>query len=324
MRAIVRTEYGSPDVLRLADVPRPTPADDEVLIRVHAAAVNKGDTEILQGKPLWVRLVGFGLVKPKVRILGCNLAGRIEAVGSKVTELRPGDEVFGDIMEHGLGAFAEYVSVPQDAALVRKPPWLTFEEAASLPESGFIAIQALRDEGHLNPGSRVLVNGAGGGAGSFAVQLAKSLEAEVTAVDKAEKLEWMHALGADHVIDHAREDLSRLGQEYDLILDVVGVGSLSVWKRALTSRGIYLAAGGSVLQIVRTLLYGAWVTRTSDKRMGVLAVKPNRQHLVDILALVETGKVKATIDRVYPLREAAAAVRYVAEGRSKGKVVITI
>lgn len=174
MKAVVRDEYGSPEVLRLEEVPRPIPRDDELLVRVHAASVNKGDTEILRGDPLWVRMVGFGLIKPKIRILGTNLAGRIEAVGARVTRFEPGDEILGDILQCGLGAFAEYVCIPESAAIVRKPPRLSFQEAASLPEAGFIALQGLRDKGQLKPGQRVLINGAGGGAGSFAIQLAKA------------------------------------------------------------------------------------------------------------------------------------------------------
>ncbi len=293
-------------------------------MRVRAASVNKGDTEILRGKPAWVRLVDFGLLRPKVRILGCNLAGRIEAVGRKVTEFEMDDEVFGDILECGLGAFAEYVCVPQRAPLVRKPAWLTFEEAASLPESGFIAVQALRDKGRLKSGQKVLINGAGGGAGSFAVQLAKSLGAEVTGVDKTEKLDWMRALGADHVVDYTQEDFAQRGGRYDLILDVVGVRSVYTWKRALSDGGTYLAAGGSVPQIARTLLFGGWVSGTSSKSIGMLTVKPNRQDLLTIIELTEAGQVATTIDRRYPLSETAEAIRYVGAGHSKGKVVITI
>ena len=215
MKAIVRNEYGSPDVLRLEEIPTPTPADNEVLVRVLAASVNKGDWEILRVDPLWVRLAGFGLVRPKTQILGSNLAGRVEAVGRDVTQFEAGDEVFGDILQCGLGAFAEYVCVPEDAAIVRKPASITFEEAASVPEAGFIALQAIRDKGRLKRGQKILINGAGGGAGSFAVQLAKSLGAEVTGVDSTEKLDLMRSLGADHALDYTQEDFEVREPQYD-------------------------------------------------------------------------------------------------------------
>lgn len=324
MRAIVRDKYGLPDVLRLEEIPTPTPANNEVLVRVLAASVNKGDWEILRGDPLWVRLAGFGLLKPNTRILGSNLAGRIEAVGRDVTQFEVGDEVFGDILQYGLGAFAEYVCVSEDAAIVRKPTSITFEEAASVPEAGFIALQSIRDKGQLKPGQTVLINGAGGGAGSFAVQLAKSLGAVVTGVDRTEKLDLIRSLGADHVVDYTREDFAESKPQYDLILDVVGVRSIATWKRVLRPGGIYLAAGGSVAQIAKTLLIGAWISWTAGKTIGMLAVKFNKEDLFTIIELLEMGKVAATIDRRYPLNEVANAIRYLGEGHSKGKVVITV
>ena len=324
MIAIVRETYGPPDVLRRKDVPAPVPSDKQVLVKVVAASVAKGDWEILTGSPLWVRLVGFGLVRPKIGILGYNFAGRIEAVGCQVTEFKVGDEVFGDILQCGLGAFAEYVCVPEDAAMVRKPAGLPFEEAASLPEAGFIALQAIRDKGRVKPGHNVLIIGAGGGAGSFAVQYAKSLGAIVTGVDRTEKLDLMRSLGADHTIDHTREDFAERGMAYDLILDTVGVRSMTTWRRLLRPNGIYLAVGGSVAHLLKTLLVGAWVTWTTAKTIGVLAVRPNKEDLFAIIALLESGEIAATVDRRYPLSQVPDALRYLGQGLSKGKIVITI
>lgn len=322
MKAIIRDKYGSPDVLRLEEIPTPTPADNEVLVRVHAAAINKGDWEILRGVPIWVRLVGFGLMKPKTRILGSNLAGRIEAVGQAVSQFEVGDEICGDILTHGLGAFAEYVCVPEDAAIVRKPANITFEEAASVPEAGLIALQAFRDKGQLKSGQKVLINGAGGGAGTFAIQLAKSMGAIVTGIDNSEKLELMGSLGADHVVDYTQEDFMTPGTEYDLILDVVGVRSVATWKRALAPTGIYVSAGGSVAQIAKTLLLGALVSRTTQKKIGVLGVSFNKEDLSTVIELLASGKVAATIDRRYPLQDVPEAIQYLGAGHSKGKLVI--
>lgn len=324
MRAIVRDEYGPPEILRIEEVPKPTPGNDDLLVRVHAASVNKGDWEILRGEPLWVRLVGFGFRKPKIRLLGYDFAGCVESVGKDVKELRPGDEVVGHALEHGLGAFAEYVCVPQRAAVVRKPAALRFEDAAAIPESGFIAIQALRDKGRLQTGQRVLINGAGGGAGSLAIQLAKSMGAEVTAVDNTEKQDFMRLLGADDVIDHTAEDFAEQGQHYDLILDIVGYRPLSTWKRVLTPNGIYIAAGGSVSKIAETVLAGAWISATTKRKMGMLAVRPNKDDLVSLLELIENGAVKPIIDRRYSLAQVPEAIRYLGEGHSKGKLVITV
>lgn len=322
MRAIVRDKYGGPDVLRLEEIPTPTPADNEVLVKVHAAAVNKGDWEILRGSPLWVRLVGFGLTKPKTRILGSNFAGSVEAVGQKVSQFEVGDELCGDILSSGLGAFAEYVCVPEDAAIVRKPANITFEEAASVPEAGLIALQAIRDRGHVKSGQKVLINGAGGGAGTFAIQYAKLVGAEVTGIDNAEKLDLMRSLGADHVVDYRQEDFAERGTQYDLILDVVGVRSIATWKRALAPSGIYVSAGGSVPQICKTLLLGAWISRRTTKKIGVLGVKFNKEDLVTVIELLESGKVAATIDRCYPLQDVPKAIQYLGAGHSKGKLVI--
>jgi NADPH:quinone reductase-like Zn-dependent oxidoreductase len=314
MKAIVRDSYGSPDVLRLEEIPTPTPADNEVLVKVHAAAVNKGDWEILRGSPLWVRLVGFGLMRPKIRILGSNFAG-----------------ICGDILEHGLGAFAEYVCVPEHASIVRKHANLSFEEAASVPEAALIAFQGIRDKGNVKSGQKVLINGAGGGAGTFAIQLAtfaiqlaKSFGAEVTAVDNSEKLDLMRSLGADHVVDYTQEDFAERDTRYDFILDVVGVRSIKTWKRVLQPEGIYLAAGGSVSQIARTLLLGAWISRRTKKKIGVLGVNFNKKDIATTLELMESGQITATIDRCFPLQDVPEAMRYLGAEHSKGKVMIVM
>ncbi len=324
MKAIVRDKYGSPDVLRLEEIATPAPADNELLVKVHAAALNKGDWEILQGSPLWVRLVGFGLINPKIRILGSNFSGRIEAVGQAVSEFQVGDEICGDILEHGLGAFAEYVCVPEHAAIVRKPAGISFEEAASMPEAALIALQGIRNKGQVKSGRKVLINGAGGGAGTFAIQLAKLIGAEVTGVDTAEKLDLMRSLGAEHVVDYTREDFAARDTRYDLVLDLVGVRSIKTWKRVLQPEGIYMAVGGSMLQLIKTLLLGSWISRTTTKKIGVLGVDFNRQDIASGLELMESGQIAATIDRYFALQDVPDAMRYLGAGRSKGKVVVQI
>jgi NADPH:quinone reductase-like Zn-dependent oxidoreductase len=324
MKAIVRDRYGSPDVLRVEEIPTPTPADNEVLVKVHAVAVNKGDWEILRGSPLWVRLVGFGLIRPKIRILGSNFAGRIEAVGQAVSQFQVGEDICGDILEHGLGAFAEFVCVPEDAAIVRKHANLSFQEAASVPEAGLIALQGIRDKGNVKSGQKVLINGAGGGAGTFAIQLAKSFGAEVTAVDNSEKLDLMLSLGADHVVDYTKEDFAERDTRYDFVLDVVGVRSIKTWKRVLQPEGIYLAAGGSVSQIARTLLLGALISWGTKKKIGVLGVNFNKKDIATTLELMESGQITATIDRLFPLQDVPEAMRYLGAEHSKGKVVIVM
>lgn len=324
MKAIVRDKYGSPDVLRLEEVPTPTPGENEIRVKVHAAAVNKGDWEILHGSPLWVRLVGFGVFRPGIRILGSNFAGRVESVGAGVSQFKVGDDVCGDLLEHGMGGFAEYVCVPEGAAVVHKHADLSYEEAASMPEAGLIALQGIRDKGQVRRGQKVLINGAGGGAGTFAIQFAKSLGAEVTAVDNAEKLDLMRSLGADHVIDYSREDFAMRDARYDFVLDVVGARSISTWQRVLRPEGIYMAAGGSVAHLVSTLVRGAWVSWRTDKKIGVLGVDFNKQDIVTSLELIASGQVSATIDRCYSLDEVPEAMRYLGAEHSRGKVVIRV
>ena len=330
MKAILYTKYGSPDVLQLKEVEKPTPKDDEVLIKVHAASVNAGDWHLLRGDPFLVRF-DSGLLKPKYTILGADVAGRVCAVGRNVKQFQPGDEVFGDISACGYGAFAEYVSVPEDA-LVLKPARLTFEQAAAVPAAAVTALQGLRDKGQIQPGQKVLINGASGGVGTFAVQIAKSFGAEVTGVCSTRKVEMVRSIGADHVIDYTQEDFTqsmsrgtRDGQRYDLILAVGGYRSISEYKRALSPKGIYVMIGGSsVAPFLQAMLLGPWMSRKGGQKMGAMIVKPNQKDLNRMKELLEAGKVVPVIDRRYPLSEVPEAIRYLEEGRAKGKVVITL
>jgi NADPH:quinone reductase-like Zn-dependent oxidoreductase len=320
VKAIVYTKYGSPEVLQLKEVAKPTPKDDEVLIKVQAVSVNRSDWEGLSGKPLYARL--GGLLKPRHHILGSDIAGRVEMAGRHIRRFRPGDEVFGDSLPR-LGGFAEYVCA-RESALAPKPASMTFEEAAAIPQAAVIALQGTRDKGKIQPGQKVLITGAGGGAGTFAVQLAKLYGAEVTGVDNTGKLDFMRSLGADHVIDYTREDFTKNGKQYDLILDIVAHRSVFAYKRALRSRGSYFLTGGSVTTIFQVLLLGPWIRGITGKKMRILAVQPNLKDLVYVTELYEAGKVVPVIDRRYPLSEIPEALRYLGEGRTKGKVVITV
>ncbi len=320
MKAIIRHQYGSPDVLKLEEIQKPTAGDDEVLVKVHASSVSSSDWELLRGTPYYVRPL-FGLLKPKCKILGSDIAGRVEAVGRNVKQFQLGDEVFGDIFWDGLGAFAEYVCVAENAALALKPVRMTFEEVAAVPQAAVIALQGLRYGGQIQPGQNVLINGAGGGAGTFAVQIAKSFGAEVTGVDSTRKLDVMRSIGADQVIDYTQEDFTQNGQRYDLILDVAATHSIFDYKRALSPKGTYVVVGGQMLQAV---FLGPWISRTGSKKMGLLAMKPNKEDLNLLIEFFEAGKVVPVIDRRYPLSEVAEALRYFGEGHAQGKVVITM
>lgn len=322
MRAIVYTKYGSPDVLELMEVEKPTPKDGEVLVKVHAASANAYDWHMLRADPFLVRLMGGGLLKPKNTRLGADIAGRVEAVGRNVKQFQPGDEVFGDLSACGNGGFAEYVSVPENA-LASKLARMTFEEAAAVPMAAVTALQGLRDNGQIQPGQKVLINGASGGVGTFAVQIAKAFGAEVTGVCSTRNLDMARSIGATQVIDYTREDFTQSGQRYDLILAVNGYHPISAYKRALSPEGIYVMAGGSNAQIFQALLLGRWMSGTAGKTMGALAAKPNQNDLVFMRELLETGKVVPVIDRRYPLSEVPEAIRYLEEGHAKGKVVIT-
>lgn len=320
MKAVVRHEYGSPNVLHLTDIEKPTPADDEILIKIHAVSINGSDREALVGRPLYVRI--GGLRKPGHSILGSDIAGRVEAAGKNQTEFKPGDEVFGEIPGYHSG-FAEYVCT-HGRTMMLKPASLTFEEAAAIPQGGVIALQGIREKGKVQPGQKVLINGAGGSAGMFAVQLAKLYGAEVTGVDNTGKLDFMRSLGADHVIDHTREDFTKNGKQYDLILDLIAHRSAFAYARALKPDGTYFLVGGSVATMLHVLLMGSLIKRRTGKRVGILMVPQNRKDLIAITELCQSGKVRPVIDRTYPLNEASEAMRHVGEGRARGKVVITV
>jgi len=322
MKAVVYTEYGPPEVLQLKEVDKPILEDDEVLIEIHAAAVTAGDAIVLKGEPFVTRLV-TGLLKPKNTIPGKEMAGRVEAVGENVTQFEPGDEVFGDLSVAGWGAFAEYVSVPENA-IALKPANLTFEQAAAVPESAVVALQGLRDKGKIQPGQKVLINGASGGVGTYAVQIAKSFGAEVTAVCSTRNLDMVRSIGADYVIDYTVEDFTQNGQQYDLILAVNGYHPISDYRRALSPEGIYVATGGSMAQSLQATMMGPFISMTGSKTMGGMMVKPNQNDLVFMKELLESGKVVPVIDSCYPLSEVAEAFHYIGEGHAKGKVVITV
>jgi len=320
MKAIVYHKYGSPNVLKLEDVDMPIPMYDEVLVKVHAVSVNRSDWEGLTGKPLYARI--GGLFKPQSRILGSDIAGTVEAVGKDVRKFNLGNEVFGLLLNYG-GGFAEFACT-SEKALALKPASLTFEKAAAIPQAAFIALQGIREKRQVQPGQKVLINGAGGGTGTFAIQLAKLAGAEVTGVDNSEKLELMLSLGADYVIDYTKEDFTKNGQQYDLILDVIAYRSVFAYQRALASNGTYFVVGGSVATMFQILLLGAWIRRTTGKKIRVLAVQTDAKDLVYITELIESGKVKLVIDKRYSLSETAEALRYLGEGHAKGKVVITV
>lgn len=313
MKAMVRRNYGSADALALQEIDAPTLADDEVLIRVHAASVNPLDWHFLRGTPFVIRLMG-GLVRPKRKILGADVAGMVEAVGATVTRFQPGAETFAECSQ--LGAFAEYVSVPEDR-VVLKPANVTFEQAAAVPVAALTALQGLRDKGRIQPGHKVLINGAAGGVGAFAVQIAKSFGADVTGVCSTCNLEMVGSLGADQVIDYTREDFTQADARYDLVFDVFGNHSLSEYRRILNPEGAFVAAAGSLLRTLRIALIGR-------KRMVWFIADPNLDDMTFLRELLETGKVTPVIDRRYPLSELPDAIRYLEEGHAQGKVIITV
>ena len=319
MKAIVYTKYGSPDVLKLMDVEKPTPQDNEILIKVYAAAVNPYDWHFLTADIFLIRLMGGGLLKPKNTRLGTDIAGRVEAVGRNVRQFQPGDEVFGMIE----GGFAEFACA-HEKALALKPSNLSFEEAAAVPMAAITALQGLRDAGQVQTGQKVLIHGASGGVGTFAVQIAKTFGAEVTAVCSTRNLEKVSSIGADHVIDYTKENFTQNRQQYDLILGVNGYHSLSAYKRALTHKGIYVMAGGSMAQIFQAMLMGSWMSETGGKKMGALMAKSSQKDLAFLKELLEAGKVTPVIDRRYSLCETADALRYLGKGHARGKVVIAV
>ena len=323
MKAIVYTQYGSPDVLQLQEVARPLPEKGELLVKVHATGLNAADRLGLSGQPFIARLAMGGLRRPKHTILGADVAGGVEAVGSGVTTFRPGDAVFGDISGAGFGGLAEYVCAPEGVWAL-KPEGVSFEQAAATPMAAVTALQGLRDKGQLRAGQRVLIHGASGGVGTFAVQIAAALRGEVTAVCSARNADMVRALGATHVIDYAREDFARNGPRYDLILAANGHRPIGDYRRALAPGGVYVVSGGSMTQIFQGILLGPVLSRFGDKRMGNLAAMPNVDDLATVGEWLEKGTIRPVIDRCYPLEKTAEAFRYLEQEHARGKVVITV
>jgi NADPH:quinone reductase-like Zn-dependent oxidoreductase len=323
MKAIVYHRYGSPDVLKCEEIAKPSVGDGDVLIKVRAASVNPLDWHFMRGMPYLIRM-GIGLRKPKVTQLGVDVAGRVEAVGRNVTKFKPSDEVFGSCR----GAFAEYVST-SEAALVLKTDNVTFEQAASAPVAAFTALQGLRDQGDIQPGHKVLINGAAGGVGTFAVQVAKSFGADVTGVCSTRNVDTVRSIGADHVIDYTREDFTKNGERYDIFLDCVGNHSLSACRRVLNPKGVYIPAGGSpgrwmvgpMARAITTLVLSWFV---SQKLVIFFLAKSSKEDLIVISNLMEAGKVEPVIDRRYGLSEAPEAIRYLEVGHARGKVVVVL
>jgi NADPH:quinone reductase-like Zn-dependent oxidoreductase len=322
MRAIVCEQYGSPDVLKLKEVPKPEPAENEVLVKIHATALNAADWHMLRADPFLVRFEA-GLWAPKRQILGADIAGSVEATGRAVTQFAVGDAVFGEITASGWGGLAEYVCA-KPAHLAPKPANLTWEQAAAVPMAALTALQALRDKGKVQAGQKVLIHGAGGGVGTFAVQLAKLFGAEVTAVCGPRNVQQAQALGADHVIDYTKTDFARQGQQYDLILAVNGSRSLADYRRALRPGGVYFMVGGSTGQMFQALLLGPLFSLAGDRKMGNVLAQVSQKDLIWLKEQIEAGKVRPVVDRCYPLEKASDAMHYLEEGHAQGKIVITI
>ncbi len=321
MKAVVFTKYGSPDVLELMEVEKPTPTDDQVLVKIHAAAANPLDWHRMRADPFLVRL-GDGFRKPKDPRLGADIAGTVEAVGKAVTEFKPGDAVFGEV---GAGGFAEYVCA-SEKMLALKPATITFEEAAASPVVGFTALQGLRDTGQIQAGQKVLVNGASGGVGTFAVQIAKAYGADVTGVCSTRNLDMVRDIGADHVVDYTQEDFTRNGQQYDLIYDAIGNRWLTAYSRALRPGGKCVIAGfTTMLHLFHVILVGGLFSRFNSKFIGLMGMaQVNKADLLILSEMLESRKIVPVIDRCYPLSETAEAIRYLETGRARGKVVITV
>jgi NADPH:quinone reductase-like Zn-dependent oxidoreductase len=325
MKAIVQKSYGAPDVLELVDIDQPPLTDNDVLVRVRAAAVNPLDWHSIRGEPYLMRL-GMGLRKPKKsEVMGVDFAGTVESVGANVTQFKPGDEVFGGRS----GAFAEYVCVPQDRAVVLKPEKITFQEAAAVPVAAVTALQGLRDHGHIQPGQKVLINGASGGVGTFAVQIARSFGAEVTGVCSTRNVDMVRGIGADTVIDYTKDDFTRGAQRYDLMVDIAGTRSWSECKRVLAPKATFVVIGGpSTNRLLGPLTHTAAVGLTSigasRKVVPFFLASLNKEDLVFLQGLLKAGKLTPVIDRTYPLNETPAALAYVEAGHARGKVVITV
>lgn len=323
MKAIVYTQYGSPDNFQLKEVDQPAIKENEVLLKVYASSINSWDGDLLKGKPFLVRLIG-GLFKPKNKILGADVAGVVEAVGSKVTDFKPGDEVFGDIAGRGFGGFAEYVAVPQKL-LARKSARMSFEQAAALPQAGLLALQGLRYKKPLQQGQYLLINGAGGGVGTIALQYAKSIGAHITCVDKKEKFDMLRSLGADELIDYRDTDYTQTGKQYGYILDVIAHKRAADYKRALKPGGVFAMIGGSMGGLLfQMMLVQPLFSVFRKKKLGIMGYRVSQEGLNELSLLFEENKITPIIDKVFPLDETADAFRYFGEGNFKGKIVISI
>jgi NADPH:quinone reductase-like Zn-dependent oxidoreductase len=323
MRAIVQIEYGATDRLSLQEVDKPVVPDNGVLVRVYATSINAADWHLMRGTPFLSRLIFGGILKPKINILGCDVAGRVAAVGKDVTQFQIDDEVFGDLSEVGFGAFAEYVC-PTEAALAHKPIHTSYEEAATIPLAALTALQGLRDLGQIQSGQKVLINGASGGVGSFAVQIAKVFGAEVTAVCSTNKMEMVRSLGADQIIDYTQIDITKNGQQYDLILDAAAYRSVADYLPLLTNKGTYVLVGGSMPQFLQVMIFGKWIPKIPSQQVKCLTAKPNQADLIILRDLVDAGKIVPFIDKRYNLSEVPAAISYVEQRQVRGKVAISI
>jgi NADPH:quinone reductase-like Zn-dependent oxidoreductase len=323
MKAIVYTKYGTPEVLQLKEVDKPVPKENEVLIKVIASSVNEWDNGLIGGKGLLTRLLG-GLFKPKNKILGADVAGIIETVGSNIKNFKTGDEVFGDIAGAGFGAFAEYVCTPEKM-LAKKSPKMSFEQAAALPQAGLLAMQGIRFKKPLQTGQHLLINGAGGGVGPVALQYAKSIGATVTCVDKEEKFEILRSLGADELIDYRKTDYTKAGMQYDYILDVTARRSVHDYKRALKPNGVFAMIGGSMGWLLfQMMLIQPLLSKFTNKKLGIMGYHVNREGLDELTSLYEKGIIKPVIDKSFPLEKTTDAFRYYEQGGFKGKIVITM
>ena len=319
MKAIVYTKYGGPENLQLKEIEKPTPEDEEVLVKVYAVSINDWDWGLLYGDP--INRIMFGLRKPKKQILGSDIAGKVEAVGKSVTKFKPGDEVFGDLSGQW-GGFAQFVCA-KEKTLALKSPKMSFEQAAAIPQAGMLAVQGLIDKGNIQHGQQVLLNGAGGGVGTFAMQIAKLFGADITAVDSESKLEMLQSLGADHVINYKKVDFTRNGKEYDLILDVKTNRSLFDIARALKPNGTYITVGGSIPRLFQALIVSPWIKMSKKKKIGIVALKTNKD-LLYMNELFENGKVRPIIDGHYKLEDVPVAMKYYSTAAHKGKIVISI
>jgi 2-desacetyl-2-hydroxyethyl bacteriochlorophyllide A dehydrogenase len=331
MKAIVQTEYGSPDVLSLQEVDKPVVPDNGVLVQVRATSVNAGDWHLMRGTPFPIRLMFGGILKPKVKTLGMDVAGRVEAVGKDVTQFQVGDEVFGDLSESGFGAFAEYVCAAE-SVLVPKPTNISFEQAATVPVAALAALQGLRDCGRMRTGQKVLINGASGGVGSFAVQIAKALGAEVTAVCSTSKMEMLRSIGADQIIDYTQTDITKNGQQYDLIVDAAAYRSVFDYAPILKPDGTYVLVGGSTARFFQVMLFGSLFSIIMRRQVKCLASKPNRSDLVILKDMIEAGKIVPFIvggaspleHQTYNLSEVPMAIRQLEQRQVRGKVAISV